>query len=150
MKLGPEYKRAQENMEPGIITADGFLGDDKRDIKTIITEDEERMEYLGLGYGEVTRMLKDLMEKGEAGLEEFITVDGKWLARTLEARGPLPCPFEDGIQRKITSEVINKNNNAKILFSAMSIHLLEVHHFHGGTGSPFRLEPDMLKKVLAG
>ena len=32
----------------------------------------------------------------------------------------------------------------------MSIHLLEVHHFHGGTGSPFRLEPDMLKKVLAG
>ena len=75
MKLGPEYKRAQENMEPGIITADGFLGDDKRDIKTIITEDEERMEYLGLGYGEVTRMLKDLMEKGEAGLEEFITVD---------------------------------------------------------------------------
>ncbi len=148
MKMGPEYRKAQGNMAPGIITAGGFLGNDERDIKTIITEDEERMEFLSLDYENVCSMLEYLLEKGEKGLGEFITIDGKWLVRTLEARGHLPCPFEDGLQRKITCEAINTANSAKILFSSISIHLLRQHHFHEGKGSDFRLEPDDLKKVL--
>jgi len=37
MKLTPEYASAQESMKPGKITAEGFLGDDDRNIVDIIT-----------------------------------------------------------------------------------------------------------------
>jgi len=148
MKMNPQFKKAQENMMPGVITAGGFLGDDERDIKTIITDDEEKMKFYSLDYPGVCATLEYLLSEGENGLGEFITVDGRWLVRTLEARGHLPCPFEDGIHRKITCEVVNKKNNEKILFSSISIHLLKEHHFHEGIGSDFRLEPEKLKKVL--
>jgi len=148
MKMTPAYKKAQGNMAPGVITAGGFLGDDERDIKDIITEDEELMEYFSLDYEKVCTTLEYLLDQGERGLGEFTTVDETWLVRTLEARGHLPCPFEDGIHRKITCEAVNIKNNRKILFSTISIHLLREHHFHEGKGSEFRLDPEALKKVL--
>ncbi len=148
MKMSPNMKKAQENMAPGVITADGFLGDDKRPLQEIITEDEEHMRYHGLDMEETVQILKDLMEEGRNGLGEPITIEGKWLVQTTEARGHLACPFEDGIQRKITTVIKNLKNGTTIMVSALSLHLMQKHHFMEGKGSPFRLEPDTLVKVL--
>ena len=46
MKMTPELTKAQENMRPGEITADGFLGNDKRPLVDIIEADEERLQSL--------------------------------------------------------------------------------------------------------
>ena len=39
MKQTPEYDRIQQQMKPGVIALDGFLGDDKRKLIDIIASD---------------------------------------------------------------------------------------------------------------
>ncbi len=148
MKMSPEYKKTQENMAAGIITASGFLGDDKRTLSDIIEDDEELMRHYNLDYDKVAEKLEYFLEKGKKGLGEHVSVDREWLVRTEEARGHLPCPFGDGLQRKITCEIIHEEIGEKLLFSTFSLHLFREHHFHQGKGSPFRIEPSVLKKVL--
>ncbi|MDC7240230.1 MAG: hypothetical protein PQJ50_07715 [Spirochaetales bacterium] len=148
MKMTPNMRKAQENMAPGVITADGFLGDDKRPLQDMIIDSEELLRHHGIDIENVVQILKDFMEEGRNGLGEPITVDEKWIVQTTEARGHLPCPFEDGIHRKITTVVRNIELGESIMFSTISLHLLQKHHFLEGAGSPFRLEPVQLKKVL--
>ena len=148
MKMSPEYKKIQENMTAGIITASGFLGDDKRTLTDIIEDDEEMMRHYKLDYDDVTEKLEYFLEYGKKGLGEYVSVENKWLVRTEEARGHLPCPFGDGLQRKITCEIVLEENGKKLLFSTFSMHLLKHHHFHQGKGSPFRIDPLQLKEVL--
>ncbi len=148
MKMSPNMKKAQENMAPGVITADGFLGDDSRPLQDMIVEAEELMRHNKIDFDDVAQIMKDLMEEGRNGLGEPITVDGKWIVQTTEARGHLPCPFEDGIQRKITTVIRNIRLGESIMVSTLSLHLLQKHHFLEGKGSPFRLEPELVKRVL--
>ncbi len=148
MKLTPNMRKAQENMAPGVITADGFLGEDKRPLQDMIVESEELFRHQGLDIDNVVQMLKDLMEEGRNGLGEPITVDGKWIIQTTEARGHLACPFEDGIERKITTTIRNIEKGESLMVSSLSLHLLKKHHFMEGKGSPFRLEPALVKSVL--
>lgn len=148
MKMSPNMRKAQENMAPGVITADGFLGEDKRPLQDIIIESEELMRYHDIDFDEVVQILKDMMEEGRNGLGEPITVDEKWIVQTTEARGHLPCPFEDGIHRKITTVIRNIALEESIMISTLSLHLLQKHHFLEGKGSPFRLDPEQLKRVL--
>jgi hypothetical protein len=135
-------------MQPGEITADGFLGNDTRPLVDIIEADEERFQALGLSFDGVAEQLARLLQRGREGLGEPITVDGKWLVKVDEARGFLPCPFEDGIFRKITATVTNTGSGTTVLFSQLSLHLLQEHHFLEGRGSSFRMEPEAIRDVL--
>ncbi|AEJ60586.1 hypothetical protein Spith_0300 [Spirochaeta thermophila DSM 6578] len=150
MKTDPRYARAYENMKPGVITAEGFLGDDPRPLADIIEADEEEFARLGLSFEEVAAKLKALRDEGKKGLGEPVTVEGKWLVRVDDARGHLPSPFEDGIFRKVNTEVTNLANGEKLVFTDLNLHLLERYHFLEGRGSPFRLEPERIKRVLEG
>ncbi len=148
MKMSPAMKKAQENMQPGVITAEGFLGSEEHILRDIIVRDEGEMQRLGLDFDETVSILKHLVEEGRKGLGEPVTVDGKWLVQTWEARGHLACPFEDGIFRKITAEIENKSKKNKIIVTDLAIHLMETHHFLEGIGSPFRLDPEKMEEVL--
>lgn len=148
MKMSPELKKAQENMQPGNITADGFLGDEDRPIVDIIEADEEEMNKLEIDYAGLVSLMKYFTEEGKKGLGEPITVDDKYIVKVDETRGFLPCPFEDGIFRKLNTTVTNKNNNLSISYSDLTIHLLEKHHFHQGKGSSFRIEPKQIKMIF--
>ena len=152
MKMSPELTKAQENMQPGVITSDGFLGHDKRPIVDIIQNDEQTMAKLGLDFEETAATLRHLMDKGREGLGEPVTVDGKWIVQVYEARGFLASPFEDGIFRKVNAVVQRsaggRAEGERLLYSELSLNLMEKHHFLQGEGSPFRLEPEDIKKVL--
>jgi hypothetical protein len=152
MHMSPEYEKAQANMQPGEITSDGFLGNDERNIMEIIAADEEAMAAHDLTFETCAERMRHLIEEGRKGLEEPVTVDGKWIVRVSEARGFLASPFEDGIFRKVNAQVDyapdGKPTGDQILFSELSLHLFEKYHFLQGKGSPFRLEPGLLKKVL--
>jgi len=150
MKVTPELKKARENMDPGIITAEGFLGTDKRSLSTIIDEDSQVMGSLELDAVDVAGRLRHLMEEGRKGLGEPVTVDSEWLVRTDEARGHLTCPWEDGIFRKVNVTVERKDTGEKIFFTDLSIHLLEAHGFLEGRGSSFRLNLETVKHILNG
>lgn len=148
MKQTPDYKKAEENMLPGVITAEGFLGDDTRPLVDIINHDEESFASLGLSFEDVAEKLYYLMKAGQEGLGEPITVDNTWLVRTDEARGYLPTPFGGGVFHKINVEVRKKDVGKRILFSELNIHMIKNQHFLEGRGSVFRMEPQDIKDVL--
>ncbi|MCG8570037.1 MAG: hypothetical protein MJB14_07830 [Spirochaetes bacterium] len=149
MKMSPFFKKAMENMKPGTITKTGFLGDDKRPLIDIIEEDEELLEKLKLNIPQLTERMKYFLEEGEKGLGEPITVDNKYLVQVYEARGKLPSPFEDdGLFRKINVTVENLELKKTIIYSELSLHLIEKFHFFQGKGSTYRLDPKLLKEVL--
>ncbi len=148
MKMTPELKKARENMDPGVITAEGFLGSDTRSLSTIIDEDAQLLRSFEINPADLAERLRHFMEEGRKGLGEPVTVDSDWLVKTDEARGHLVCPWEDGIFRKINVTVERKDNGEKLFFTDLSIHLLEAHGFLEGHGSSFRLEPESIKKIL--
>lgn len=152
MKMTPEYTKAQANMQPGVLTSAGFLGDDSRPIVDIIAEDEATLQRVGLTFESLARRMHHLMNEGRKGLGEPTTVDDRWIVQVYEARGFLASPFEDGVFRKINAEVKlsegGKPAGTAVLFSELSIHLVEKYHFLQGAGCPFRLDPVTVKHVL--
>ncbi|TVQ24222.1 MAG: hypothetical protein EA383_12185 [Spirochaetaceae bacterium] len=149
MKMSPEFIRAQRNMQPGEITADGFLGDDSRSLIDIIAADEAAMSDLDLAFDDCASQLEDLMEAGRRGLGEPVTIDATWRVKTDEARGVLPSPFEDGVFRKVNATIeLVGDASATLRITALSLHLMKRYHFLQGLGAAFRIEPRMLKRVL--
>jgi hypothetical protein len=148
MKMSPELRKAQINMQPGAISGAGFLGEDRRPLVDIIESDEEAMQAVGITFEETAERMKHFLEEGRKGLGEPTTVDDHWLVRVEESRGHMPSPFEDGISRKINATITRTDRDVSMVFSQLSIDLLEKHHFLQGKGSPFRLEPSVLKAVF--
>ena len=105
MKMSPLFTKAQNNMQPGVITSAGFFGTDTRNLVDIIEADEEHVAALGLEFDEFVPVLRHLMEEGRKGLGEPVTVDDDWIVAVYEARGHLASPFEDGIFRKINAQI---------------------------------------------
>ena len=97
---------------------------------------------------DIAEKLEYLMEQGRKGLGEPVTVDGKWLVRTDEARGVIVCPWEDGVFKKINVTVDRTDIKKSISYTDLSIHMLKEHGFLEGRGAPFRLEPSVLAEVL--
>lgn len=155
MKLKPVDKEAFERMRPGVITAQGFLGIDIRPPEEIVMEDEQEFARLGLDFEAVSNRMEALRAEGEKGLGEPVTV-GTLLVQTGDARGMLPCPWNDGLYHKNAisvrpaelAEAACVEGEDMLVFSDLSIHLLRVHHFCQGRGSPFRLEPELIAKLL--
>lgn len=146
MKMRYDEKAAAERMKPGSVTSSGFLGSDPRSLADIVEADEERFQALGLDFGDVADELERLGRLGAAGLGEPVTVDGKWLVKSDEARGTFPCPFQDGIFHK--NSIAVEAAGERVVYSDLSLHLLRAHHFCQGRGSPFRLDPDVLARIL--
>ncbi|MBN2531322.1 MAG: hypothetical protein JXB88_00450 [Spirochaetales bacterium] len=147
MKMTPGLLRVQDNMAPGRITGEGFLGDDNRALTDIIQADEETVAALGMDWEIISGKLQSLLDQGKHGLGNPVTIQKKWLITVHETRGHLPCPFGDGLYRKHTAEVEHLPTKTRFHFSELSLHLLKAHHFLQGRGSSFRLEPGLLKKV---
>lgn len=148
MKNTRMEKDAHERMKPGVITARGFLGRDERALSDIVQTDEETFRRLGLEFEAVADRLETWRDGGTRGLGEPVTLEGRWLARTGDARGVLPCPWEDGVFHKNSVDVTDTRSGDLIIYSDLSVHLLRVHHFCQGLGSPFRLDPETLARMM--
>jgi hypothetical protein len=147
MKMTPELQQVQEKMMPGKITGSGFLGDDPRPLVDIIQADEETAAGINLDWEEAIKKLESFLEQGKQGFGESVTVDKIWNVTVNEARGFHPCPYGDGLHRKHVITVAHVSEDIKFTFSELSLHLLKAHHFLQGKGSPFRLEPGLLKQI---
>jgi len=148
MRMGIDDREAAERMRPGAISAQGFLGTDGRALADIIEADEQAARALGLDWDEAADALERLARSGEAGLGEAVEIEGTYLVRSDESRGKLPCPWRDGLFHKNAVSVENLDSGQKVAYSELSIHLLRKHHFCQGEGSPFRLDPAALGRLL--
>lgn len=148
MKNTEAEKNALERMKPGAITIQGFLGTDTRSLADIIEADAEEFRRLKLDPEEAADGLERLRDAGQAGLGEPITVDGRYVVSTGDARGVLPCPYGDGVFHKNSVLVDDERSGVELIYSDLSLHLLRAHGFCQGQGSPFRLAPEALARLL--
>ncbi len=149
MKQSPQFQHIQEQMRPGVITLDGFLGTDSRNLIDILIEDDGTVRRLGRTHRAIARKMQYLRDQGEAGLGEFITVDDHFEVRVDSVRGKLPSPFGGpGLYQKVNTIVRNTAQEREIVFTDMHIHFIRDHGFYEGKGSPFRLDPEELIEVL--
>lgn len=149
MKQTPEYDRIQQEMMPGVIALDGFLGDDKRKLIDIIASDEMKVHKLNRTHEDIAKKMVYFKEKGLAGLGEFITLDDHFEVKVESVRGLLPSPFGGPyMYGKVNTTVVNKKLDRTIVYTDLHIHFVADHGFYEGKGSPFRLDPDDLIEIL--
>lgn len=136
-------------MKPGIITRDGFLGTDARNLIDILVEDDALVKRMNLDHQSIAQRMIELRDAGLRGLGNFISVEPHYEIRVDSVRGKLPCPFGDpGVFPKTNTVVRNLENNREITYTDLNIHMIMAHGFYEGRGSPFRLEPDDLVHIL--
>lgn len=136
-------------MQAGILTLRGFLGDDVRDFRQIIADDEMSLEKLGISAEEIADRLQYFQQQSFDSFEGPILVDEIYEVETEVVRGFLPCPFmHKGLYRKSFTTVTNIKSGKSFTYSALNIHLIRKHHFFEGKNSGFRLEPRELVAEL--
>ncbi|HAF85598.1 MAG TPA: hypothetical protein DCG32_04375 [Sphaerochaeta sp.] len=149
MKQTPEYDKIQQQMKPGVIALDGFLGDDKRNLIDIIASDNTKVHKLNRTHADIATRMEHFKERGFAGLGEFITLDDHFEVKVESVRGLLPSPFGGkGMYGKVNTTVINKKLDRQIVYTDLHIHFIADHAFYEGKGSPFRLDPQDLIEIL--
>jgi len=149
MKQTLQMRKIQDKMAPGVITRDGFLGEDRRNLVDILTQDDGTVRRLGYRHQDIAMRMVELRDAGMAGLGEFIDVETRFEVRVDSVRGKLPCPFGDpGIFPKTNTTVRNKTLGRELTFTDLHIHLIGSHGFYEGQGSAFRLDPEELIAIL--
>ena len=149
MKQTPEYDRIQAQMQKGVITLDGFLGDDPRKLVDIIAADTMTVHHLKTTCKLIAAKMEHFRDLGLNGLGEFITLDEHFEVKVDSIRGLLPSPFGGaGMYHKVNTTVVNKTLARQVTYTDLHIHLIGDHCFFQGEGSPYRLEPKELVEIL--
>jgi hypothetical protein len=149
MKQTVQMREIQERMRPGVITRDGFLGNDRRNLIDILQEDDAEVKRRNLTHKQIAERMMQLREAGKRGLGEFISVPPHFEVRVDSVRGKLPCPFKHpGLIRKTNVMVRNLELKREITYTDMHIHMVGEHGFYEGRGSVYRLEVKDLIEVL--
>lgn len=141
MKCEPKLLKAYEKMKPGVITLQGFLGNDTRELVAILQEDDYNVKKFGLSHEEIANLLEEITNKCKNIMEEEVEFEERYRVLVRDDRGLLPCPFGDGKFRKGDTELYDKNTGKKIRWNELSIHMIKEHGFYNGKGSCYRIEP---------
>lgn len=149
MKQTPQLQAAQAQMRAGLLSRDGFLGQDQRNLVDILDTDDAVVKRLGSSHRTIAQRMRSLLRAGKAGLGEPIDVDPHFEVTVESYQGKLPCPFgHAGVFRKTIVTVLNKRLDKELRFTELGIHLIEAHGFYQGRGATYRLEPSDLVTVL--
>jgi hypothetical protein len=149
MKLSPADKIIQDKMKPGILTAEGFLGSDKRTFRDIIAEDMKVVNTFDHSLEDIAKRMEYLMEKSFLSYDSSIVVDKKYEVEYNSYRGILLSPFPNaGRFGKATIRVTNLKNHVSVMWTPLHVHFIRDYGFFEGLGSKFRIEPATLYKAI--
>jgi len=155
MKENPADQNLRDRLEPGLISVEGFLGNDKRPLADIIAADTGTVEAEGLTVEALGDFLEKLHVTADAGWEGRVPMfDGKISVRSDETLGQIPCPFACGAQcHKAEVAVKDAAGNDLLRFTPLDAHLISAHGFFEGKGSHYRIEPaeliDLFRRCAA-
>jgi len=149
VKQSPTLDMIQHNMRPMRLCQWGFMGSDPRKLVEILTDDQGAVNALGLTHEIIAGRLREITEQAREGLGDAIVVDEKFEVEVHEARGKIPCPWgHPGLYFKTHVKLVKIRTGETLLWSDLAIHLIEEHGFYQGRGSPYRLDPSAVKRVL--
>ena len=148
MKQTPEYDHIQQQMQPGVITLEGFLGPDKRHLIDILVEDDGTVRRLERSHEQSAKRWNIFAQLDCRGWEN-LSIDDTFDVCVDSVRGKLPSPFGGaGMYDKVNTTVLNKRLNKEITFTDLHIHFIRDHGFYEGKNSIYRLEPHHLIEIL--
>ena len=150
VKQSPHLDQVENEMRR--IGMGTFLGSDNRKLTEILDADHELVCSLGLTHEQIASRLEEITHTAKKKLGDRIILEDRYEVRAEEHRGMIPCPWEHpgGLFAKSFVELRDRNTGETIIWSDLAIHLIREHGFYQGKGSPFRLEPEVLKRVLWG
>lgn len=149
MKQTPELATAQENMRPGVISLDGFLGSDMRLLRAILQDDDAVVASMGLDHAAIADRLRYFTTAAKAALGMSAVVDEVYEVRIHEVRGSIHCPWpHPGGYPKNVIYLRRTDTGEEVKWTELQIHLIEVHGFYEGKDSVWRLSPRKLGRVL--
>src|SRR5690554_523199 len=125
MKQTVEFDKIQQQMQKGVITLNGFLGDDKRKLVDILESDNLTVKNLRRTHEAIADRMEYFRKSGTEGLGEFITVDENFEVKVETVRGMLPSPFGGkGMYGKANTTVRNKKLDKSVVFTDLHIHFI--------------------------
>jgi hypothetical protein len=149
MKHLPDEDRVLQRMAPGALSKEGFLGDDRRELAEILTDDDHLVESLGLSHKAIADALQDVLDRAEGDLGRPVDLGDGRTATYRESMGRIPCPFGGcGVFRKGEVELNDPDAGSVVRFTHLSIHMIRHHGFYQGRGTRYRLEPETLARTL--
>ncbi len=148
VKQSPHLHQVEYEMRR--IGMGNFLGSDKRRLTEILDDDHELVNSLDLTHEEIASRLEKITHAAKMKLGDRVTLENRYQVRAEEHRGMIPCPWRHlgGLFAKSYVELRDHSTDNILIWSDLSIHLIREHGFYQGKGSPFRLEPKVLKQVF--
>lgn len=146
MKQNPKDIPVVESLRAGILSRDGFMGEDTRPFTEIILDDAAQLADLGTSAVELAGKMTSLTK---AGLEQIglpVQVGG-YTVTVEEYMGKISCPFRDHRAPKRNTTVTDTKGR-EFMWTDLNVHLIKAHGFFQGKGSPYRLEPAELAAFL--
>ncbi len=116
----------------------------------MLDDDHDLVNSLNLSHEEIASRLEEITRAAKMKLGDRVTLENRYQVRAEEHRGMIPCPWGhlEGLFAKSYVELKDNSTDNILIWSDLSIHLIREHGFYQGKGSPFRLEPKVLKQVF--
>jgi len=150
MKQQPDLQKIQEDMQPGSLSATGFLGHDERNLADIMRVDQAAVDALGLTHEAIANAMRALTDAAMAGLGRPVDFAGNYIVVVEEFMGKIACPFRDNHKAaKRTITATNRKTGQSMSWTDLSVHMIGRHGFYEGQGSPYRHDPAALADFLA-
>lgn len=142
MKQTPLEIEIQKRLEPGVVTLDGFLGNDPRHYHEIIEEDKAILEKLGLNCEQIAEKMQYFTDQAFECYDSSLIIEDKYSVEYISERGKIISPFQEkGLFPKGLIIFKNLKNNIEIRWTPLNIHLIRKHCFFEGKGSKHRIDP---------
>jgi hypothetical protein len=149
MKPNQKNSSLKDLLGPSKFSSRGYLGTDARAPEDIIKDDLKTLERIGIDKKKLVAVLKEAYGAAEKALGNPVELSLGVIAVHHEARGRIPSPFsEDGTLPKGEAVVSDKNSGETFTITPLSIVLIERHNFFQGKGSPYRIDPEVVIKLL--
>lgn len=150
MKQTPEQQRVIERMAPGVLSREGFLGDDRRSLQEILDADLAAVESMGLSHAEIADALDAACRAAMDALGSPVRVpQTNLVAEYHDAMGRIASPWPEG-RTFAKGEVVLADTvtGESLAFTPLSVNMIREHGFYQGRGSPYRIEPAKVARIL--
>jgi len=149
MKESPQIQRLEEVLRSSKLVAGGFMGNDVRSVSEIIDADAAQLARLGFTARQIGARMQEITDIAKGALGNWLRIDDERRAKAEEAKGAIVCPWPHPgrfAKRVTTVNVIESDQSVR--WADLNIHLIAEHGFFEGKGSNFRIEPDILVKII--
>jgi hypothetical protein len=149
MKKTPQEQKLEEILRSSKLVADGFMGEDPRDLAEIIEQDLAAVIRLGYSVEQIAARMREITSQAITGLGMWVQIGPNRQAKVDEAKGTIPCPWPhpSRFAKRVTT-LQHLDTRATVIWADLNIHMIAEHAFFEGKGSHFRLEPETLITMI--